>query len=181
VRTSCHAASTVTVPKRKVVLIVLEGLGIVELPDAASYGDKGAHMLQHIAAACRLSVPNLISLGLGNIAFSPDVETYASPRAYYGRMREASAGKDSTTGHPGIAGLITQTPFPVYPNGFSPDVLQRFLEATGAKRHLGNGAAWGTVIIQELGDEHVRTGRPACGGQADHLHVGGLGVPDRRS
>jgi phosphopentomutase len=145
----------------KVVLIVLDGIGIGALPDAGKYGDEGANTLRHSAEAVGvLRLPHLQKLGLGNIVDAPGVSPDQNADGCYGRMVEQSAGKDSTTGHWELGGLITTTAFPLYPNGFPKRVLDDFLRVTGCKGILGNKRASGTEIIQELGDEHVRTGFP---------------------
>jgi phosphopentomutase len=140
---------------------VLDGVGIGELPDAAEYGDRGTNTLGNIARAVGgLHVPNLARLGLGNISDIAGVPRETSPIGCFGKMAERSKGKDSTTGHWEIAGIITQKMFPLYPHGFPKDLLDTFLKATGCKGYLGNKPASGTEIIKELGDEHVHTGFP---------------------
>ncbi|HEY2955834.1 MAG TPA: phosphopentomutase [Candidatus Eisenbacteria bacterium] len=143
----------------RVFLIVLDGVGIGALPDAADYGDQGSHTLLHVAeAAGGLRVPRLESLGLGLLAALPGVRPLAQPRGVRGRMAERSKGKDSTTGHWELAGLVLDRPFPVYPQGFPADLLERWSERTG-RGWIGNVAASGTEIIQRLGSEHQRTGK----------------------
>ncbi len=143
----------------KVLLIILDGVGIGALPDAATYGDEGSNTLANLASATGgLTLPNLERLGLGNISPIAGITPEQAPLAGFGRMAEASPGKDSISGHWEIAGLILETPFPTYPDGFPPEVIDAFTEATG-KGVLGNKAASGTEIIKELGDEHVRTGK----------------------
>jgi phosphopentomutase len=145
----------------KVVLIVLDGIGIGALPDARMYGDDGANTLRHTAEAVGiLHLPNLQKLGLGNIVDAPGVHPIESAEGCFGKMAEQSAGKDSTAGHWELGGLITQKAFPLYPKGFPRELLGSFLAATGCRGYLGNKPASGTEIIQELGDEHVRTGYP---------------------
>jgi phosphopentomutase len=140
---------------------VLDGVGIGELPDAAEYGDRGTNTLGNIARAVGgLHVPNLARLGLGNISDIAGVPRETSPIGCFGKMAERSKGKDSTTGHWEIAGIITQKMFPLYPHGFPKNLLDTFLKATGCKGYLGNKPASGTEIIKELGDEHVHTGFP---------------------
>lgn len=146
---------------QKLIFIVLDGVGIGELPDAAEYGDRGTNTLGNIARAVGgLHVPNLARLGLGNISDIAGVPRETSPIGCFGKMAERSKGKDSTTGHWEIAGIITQKMFPLYPHGFPKDLLDTFLKATGCKGYLGNKPASGTEIIKELGDEHVHTGFP---------------------
>ena len=155
---------------RKVLLIVLDGVGIGAAPDAAAYGDAGSHTLGHIAEAVgALRLPQLASLGLGNIAPLAGLGPTARPRASFGKMAESSRGKDSTTGHWELAGLITDKEFPTYPSGFPPDLVERFITATGCRGVLGNKVASGTAIIQELGAQHVRTGLPILYTSADSV------------
>lgn len=149
---------------------MLDGVGIGELPDAAGYGDKGTNTLGNISRAVgALALPNLQKLGLGNIGDIQGVLKNGSADGCYGKMAEQSKGKDSTTGHWEIAGLITDRPFPVYPKGFPAEVLAAFRDVTGSKGILGNKTASGTEIIKELGDEHVRTGFPIVYTSADSV------------
>ncbi len=144
----------------RAIVIVLDSLGIGALPDAADYGDEGTHTLGHICETAKaFSLPRLAEMGLGNLGTFPGVPPTQKPSACFGRMAEASAGKDTSIGHWELMGLITRTPFPTYPNGFPPEVIQRFEKAIGRKS-LGNIPASGTEIIQRLGDEHRRTGSP---------------------
>ena len=145
----------------KLVLIVLDSVGVGELPDAAAYGDGGTNTISHIAQEVGgLRLPNLAALGLGNITDINGVSRNKNAIGCFGKMAEASEGKDSTTGHWEIAGIITQKAFPLYPDGFPKNLLVEFLRVTGYKGYLGNKPASGTEIIKELGDEHVRTGFP---------------------
>ncbi len=147
--------------QKKIIFVVLDGVGIGALPDAPAYGDAAANTLANVARAVGgLNLPNLERMGLGNIAPLEGVRPSAQAAGCYGRMAEQSAGKDSTTGHWEIAGLITERPFPLYPSGFPDDLLRAFLKATGVKGFLGNKPASGTHIIAELGDEHRRTEYP---------------------
>jgi len=140
------------------ILIVLDGIGVGALPDADAYGDADSDTLGHTAAAVGgLALPNLQRLGLGNIHAVAGVPPAAAPEAAFGRLREVSRGKDSTTGHWELMGVVTEIPYPTYPDGFPEEVLRPFREAVG-RGVIGNKAASGTAIIQELGDEHVRTG-----------------------
>ncbi len=155
---------------KKIVFIILDGLGVGELPDAGRYGDRGSNTLAHIAAALGgLHLPNLESLGLGNIVAVEGVPPAARPRAAFGMMAESSGGKDSTTGHWELAGLILDREFPLFPKGFPAPLMQSFLDVTGCGGYLGNTTASGTVIIQELGAEHVRTGFPIVYTSADSV------------
>lgn len=143
---------------RRVLVIVLDGCGIGELPDATHYGDQGAATIPNVARAVRgLRLPCLGRLGLGNIAPVTGVPPSARPLAAFGRMAERSAGKDSTTGHWELAGIILDHPFPVYPNGFPKSLVDQF-EAMAGVRTIGNVTASGTEIIERLGTEHLRTG-----------------------
>ncbi|MDR0896628.1 MAG: phosphopentomutase, partial [Oscillospiraceae bacterium] len=150
---------------QKIILIVLDGAGCGHAPDAAAYGDAGANTLQHVLAACRPALPNLTALGLPAVLGLPS-ETPQTGAA--GRLTEQSAGKDTTTGHWELAGLVTRTPFPVFPNGFPKALMQAFEAAIG-RGTLGNYASSGTVILEELGAEHLRTGRPIVYTSADSV------------
>ena len=141
--------------------MVLDGVGIGELPDAPSYGDRGANTVGNVARVLGgLKLPNLQRLGLGRLASIKGLDSQIPVEGCYGRMAEQSKGKDSTTGHWEIAGVITERAFPLYPQGFPPDLMKKFLSTTGANGFLGNKPASGTEIIKELGEEHVRTGFP---------------------
>jgi phosphopentomutase len=143
----------------RVFLIVLDGVGIGELPDAGEYGDTGSHTLLHVAeAAGRLELPHLESLGLARLVSMPGARNGADVRGAWGRLRERSPGKDSTTGHWELAGIVLDRPFPTYPDGFPEPLLEAIGERIG-RGWLGNVAASGTEIIQRLGEEHQRTGR----------------------
>ena len=155
--------------KRRAILLVLDGVGIGELPDAADYGDEGSNTLVNMAKAVGgLNLPNLQRMGLGNIERIEGVPPAEKPIACYGKMREVSAGKDTTTGHWEIAGIIREKPFPTYPNGFPPEIIEAFEKAIGRKV-LGNKPASGTAIIEELGEEHLRTGYPIVYTSADSV------------
>ena len=151
------------------VTVVLDGVGIGAQPDADRYGDAGSNTLAHVCAAARPTLPNLTALGLGCIAPLDGVPKAEAPRAHYGRMREVSAGKDSTTGHWELAGLRLDAPFPTYPNGFPPEVIEAFVEKTGCDGVLGNRPESGTVIIEQLGEEHEATGQPIVYTSADSV------------
>jgi phosphopentomutase len=140
------------------------------LPDAPAYGDAGSNTLAHTAAAVGgLRLPNLAKWGLGNICAVQGVDPVAVPVAHCGRMAEKSGGKDSTTGHWELAGVVVAKPFPTYPHGFSAMLMQTFMRETGCKGYLGNTTASGTAIIQELGEEHVRSGFPIVYTSADSV------------
>lgn len=154
---------------RRVVLIILDGVGIGEMEDADLYGDQGSRSLQNTAEAVGgLYLPHMQKLGLGNITPIAGVEPVIAPVGAFGKMREKSRGKDSTTGHWEIMGLVLEQPFPTYPHGFPADLIQAFEQAAGRKT-LGNVVASGTRIINELGDEHVRTGYPIIYTSADSV------------
>ncbi len=145
----------------KIVFIVLDSIGIGEAPDAAAYGDTGSNTLGNTAKAVGgLYLPNLQKLGLGNIGPIQGVSPETKPEGCFGKMQEVSRGKDSTTGHWEIAGIIIKEDFPYYPKGFPADVIEKFISATKTCGVLGNRPASGTQIIEELGDEHVRTRFP---------------------
>ena len=145
---------------QRVILIVLDGVGVGELPDAAEYGDVGSNTLAHVAEAVGgLALPNLEALGLGHIGHFAGIRTMGQPDGCFGRMGQLSKGKDSTAGHWEMAGILLEEPFPIYPRGFPKEMLDLFEQASGRKV-LGNRAASGTEIIQELGEEHLRTGAP---------------------
>lgn len=157
-----------TTENKRAVLIVLDSVGVGELPDAADFGDVGAHTLGHIAEVVDgFDMPNMRSLGLGNIDTLPQLAAAASPKANWGKMTEVSLGKDTTTGHWEFVGLIMEEPFRTFPDGFGPDILEPFQEAIGASSVLGNKAASGTVIIEELGREHITTKLPIVYTSAD--------------
>ncbi len=140
------------------ILIILDGVGVGALPDAGDYGDLGHDTLAHTATAVGgLHLPNLGRLGLGNLHTVEGVPPADSPRGAYGRLNEISKGKDSTTGHWELMGVVTEVPYPTYPQGFPAEVLDPFTAAV-ERGVLGNKAASGTHIIQELGDEHVQSG-----------------------
>lgn len=155
---------------KKLLIIVLDGVGIGALPDAQSYGDAGANTLGHIAEHSEnFSLPALGQLGLGNVVPLHGVSPMQPSLGCYGKMAEASKGKDSTTGHWELAGIVTEREFPTYPHGFPQELLELFLRETGCQGYLGNKAASGTEIIKELGDEHVRTGFPIVYTSADSV------------
>jgi phosphopentomutase len=154
---------------KRAILIVLDSVGIGELPDADRYGDVGSNTLGNIAKALPgFALPNLEKLGLGAI---PGGEAFSVPEALqgaHGRLTERSMGKDTTTGHWEMAGVTLSEPFPTYPDGFPPDIIQAFETAIGTKS-LANEVASGTEIINRLGAEHVRTGYPIVYTSADSV------------
>lgn len=154
---------------KRVVLIVMDSVGIGELPDAADYGDTGSNTLRNTAkSTSEFAMPNMKVLGLGMVPGAEVIGRVDKPLGCHGRMSEKSKGKDTTTGHWEIAGLVLERPFPTYPDGFPKEVMQQFEEAIGRKT-LSNKPASGTAIIQELGDEHVRTGFPIVYTSADSV------------
>ena len=157
---------------KRVAIIVLDSVGIGELPDAAKYGDEGSNTLVNIKKEYpEFSVPNMAELGLGNIE-GEDICLLGktdSPKGCYAKMSEASNGKDTTTGHWKISGIVTENPFPTFTEtGFPKEVMDKFEKAIGRKT-LGNISASGTAIINELGDEHVKTGYPIIYTSADSV------------
>lgn len=143
----------------RIITIVLDSVGIGEAPDAAAFGDVGSHTLGNIAQAVGgLKLPNMEKMGLGNIAILDGIKPQLQPSAAYGKMAEVSAGKDTTAGHWELAGIHLTQSFPTYPNGFPAEVMDEFAKQTG-RGWLGNYPASGTVIIDELGKEHLDTGK----------------------
>jgi phosphopentomutase len=153
---------------KRVIWIVLDSVGIGEMPDAGQYGDRGSDTLGHIALSRKLHLDNLCRLGLGNIRTLDRLPPDAAPKGAYGRCALASPGKDTTTGHWEMAGIHLVKPFPVYPHGFPADVMDEFERRIG-RATLGNKAASGTEIIEELGEEHMRTGSPIIYTSADSV------------
>ncbi len=156
--------------QNKIIFIILDGVGVGELPDAILYNDCGSNTLSNLADKVeKLYLPNLQKLGLGNIIpikFCPPAN---APLASYGKMAEMSKGKDSTIGHWELMGLVTHQEFPTFINGFPVDLLEKFLEVTKNKNFIGNKVSSGTVIIQELGETHQRTGYPIVYTSADSV------------
>ena len=152
----------------RVIVIVLDSVGVGELPDASGYGDEGSHTLGNIARRVTLQIPTLRGIGLSRLADLPGGEPVAAPAAAYGRMAERSPGKDSVTGHWELMGLTLDRPFPVFPDGFPEDTIREFERRIGRKT-LGNTVASGTVIIEQLGAEHMRTGSPIVYTSADSV------------
>ncbi len=151
------------------ILIVLDSLGVGGAADSRLYGDEGSNTLQNIARAVGgINLPHLEQLGMGNIVEVSGVPPVKEPRGCFGRMNERSPGKDTTTGHWEMTGIILPQPFPLYPDGFPPLIMEAFETAIGRKT-LGNKAASGTVIIEELGREHMATGFPIVYTSADSV------------
>lgn len=153
----------------RITLIVLDGAGIGAMPDAAEWGDAGSDTFGHICESRQLNLPNLQGLGLGNIRPLEGVPAIENPRGSYGKCALKSNGKDTTTGHWEMAGIILERAFPTYPNGFPQPVIDRFISETRVPGILGNFAASGTEIIKVLGDEHVKTGKPIVYTSADSV------------
>jgi phosphopentomutase len=143
----------------RIIWIVLDSVGIGPLPDAADYGDTGRTTLGHIAEYRALQIPTLVELGLANIAPLKHLPPAAAPKASYGKGSTHSPGKDTTTGHWEMAGVWLDQAFPVYHHGFPPEIMEPFEHQIGRKT-LGNKPASGTEILKELGEEHLRTGKP---------------------
>ncbi len=152
----------------RVIWMVLDSVGIGEMPDAVQYGDAGSDTLGNIARIRGIRLPNLARLGLGNIMPLTGIAPAAAPAGAYGKCTLASPGKDTTTGHWEMAGIHLAKPFPLYPDGFPLDIMSEFERRTG-RRSLGNKAASGTEIIKELGAEHMRTGSPIVYTSADSV------------
>jgi len=154
---------------KKVILIVLDSVGIGELPDADQYGDVGSNTLGNISNFVGgLKLPNMEKLGLGNIDEIKGVDKTLNPIGNFGRCLELSKGKDTITGHWEIAGVVLHEPMKTYPNGFPKEIMEEFEEKIGTKT-IGNTVASGTAILEELGDEHVKTGYPIIYTSADSV------------
>ena len=165
----------------RVIVIVLDSVGIGELPDAALYEDEGSNTVGNIAAKVRLNVPTLAAMGLSRLVDLKHVPPVASPTAAYGRMAERSKGKDSVTGHWELMGIVLDRAFPTFPNGFPAEVIDEFEKRIGRKS-IGNVVASGTAVIDELGPEHMETGFPIVYTSADSVfqiaaHEGIVPVP----
>ena len=155
---------------KRVFLLVLDSLGVGELPDAGRFGDEGSHTLDHIVESNgSLNVPRLIELGLGHVPGVRSLPRPGRPAGAFGRLAERSPGKDTSTGHWEMMGCPLEQAFPVYPDGFPDSIIQPFLERSGLDGILCNGPASGTEIIARLGEEHVRSGRPIVYTSADSV------------
>ena len=153
----------------RVILIVIDGVGVGELPDADDFGDVGCNSVGRTARAVGgLSLPHMGAMGLGNLSEIPGVPPRRDTTGAYGKMAERSLGKCSTVGHWELAGLLSSEPLPMFPGGFPAELIERYERLIG-RRVLGNCTASGTSIIEELGDEHVRTGRPIVYTSADSV------------
>jgi len=156
--------------RRRFAVLVADSVGVGEMPDAADYGDGGSDTLAHVArAAGGLRLPNLGRMGIGNLTAVAGVPPDPEPTASWGRMAERSPAKDTTTGHWEMMGVPLEVPFRRFPGGFPAEILDPWLAATGAPGVLGNRAASGTAILDELGAEHVRTGKPIVYTSADSV------------
>ena len=153
----------------RITLVVLDSLGLGEMPDAAQWGDAGSDTLGHILESCDVRLPNLQSYGIGNIRPLRGIAPAPEARAAYGRCALRSNGKDTTTGHWEMAGIILERAFPTYPEGFPSEIINQFVRETGVPGILGNVPASGTEIIKELGEEHLRTGKPIVYTSADSV------------
>ena len=154
---------------KRAIIIVMDSCGVGAAPDASDYGDEGSDTLGHVAEAVGgLTLPTLAAAGLGNLHPVLGVEPVAAPTMAFGKLTERSAGKDSTTGHWELAGVVTTEAHATYPDGFPPEVVERLVAATGTE-FLGNYAASGTEIIQELGPEHLETAKPILYTSADSV------------
>ena len=154
---------------RRICLLVLDSAGIGEMPDAAAWGDAGADTLGHILASRTVDLPNLQRLGLGNITDLSGLPPVADPSGCFGKCTLKSDGKDTTTGHWEMAGIILKQGFPKFPDGFPPRIIDEFVRQANVPGVLGNVPASGTEIIKELGEEHVRTGKPIVYTSADSV------------
>src|SRR5262252_3514394 len=153
----------------RMVLIVLDGAGIGAMPDAPAWGDAGSDTFGHICESRQLRLPNLQRLGLGNIRPLAGVPAVANPRGGYGKCALKSNGKDTTTGHWEMAGIILERAFPTYPHGFPETLIDEFVALTGVPGVLGNIPASGTEIIKQLGEQHVSSGKPIVYTSADSV------------
>lgn len=153
----------------RLIWIILDSVGMGELPDASEYGDYGCNTIGNVSKALGgLKLPNMEKIGLGNIDGMVNIRSVESPIGAYGRFAEASKGKDTTTGHWEMAGIVLNQAFPTYPNGFPKEIVDAFEEAVGRKI-LGNKPASGTAILDELGEEHMKTGCPIVYTSADSV------------
>jgi phosphopentomutase len=155
-------------PPERVILIVLDSVGVGELPDARTYSDEGSDTLGNIARQVPLAIPTLRALGIEQVSSIPRLPTTGRPIGAFGRMAEQSPGKDSVTGHWELMGLVMDRPFPVFPHGFPRELMDAFEAAIG-RGTLANKAASGTAIIDELGPAHLDTGKPIVYTSADSV------------
>ncbi|MBX3288798.1 MAG: phosphopentomutase [Acidobacteria bacterium] len=153
----------------RICLVILDSVGIGEMPDAAAWGDEGSDTIGNTLKAKSVALPNMQRLGLGNIKALNGVPAIESPQGSFGRCALFSNGKDTATGHWEIAGIVLKKAFPTFPNGFPDEVISRFIKEANVPGVLGNIPASGTEIIKELGEEHVRTGKPIVYTSADSV------------
>lgn len=154
----------------RVIWIILDSVGIGELPDAAQFGDVGTNTLENIATKeGHIDIPNMTRIGIGNIDGVKKLDRTEKPLGAYGKSMEISCGKDTTTGHWEMAGIWSKNPFPTYPNGFPKEIIDRFVKETGVPGILGNKTASGTAILDELGEEHKSTKKPIVYTSADSV------------
>ena len=176
------AADRAGAPFRRVFLLVLDSLGCGAMPDAARFGDAGAHTLDHlVAAAGGLDAPRLLAWGLGNVPGVRSLPAAERPLAAFGRMAERSPGKDTSTGHWEMMGVVLEREFPSYPQGFPDELIEAFVRRAGLPGVLCNAAASGTEVIERLGAEHLRSGKPIVYTSADSVfqvaaHEQGFGL-----
>jgi len=154
---------------KRVCLVVLDSAGIGEMPDAAAWGDAGSNTLGHILESRTVNIPNLQRLGLGNITSLKGLAAVDSPTGAYGKCTLKSDGKDTTTGHWEMAGIILKQGFPKFPDGFPPRIIDKFVEQAKVPGVLANIPASGTEIIKQFGEEHIRTGKPIVYTSADSV------------
>ena len=154
---------------KRIFIIVLDSFGIGEMPDAAYFGDTGSNTLRSISKIKCFSIPYLLKLGIGNIDGVDFLEASPSPIGAYARLSERSKGKDTTTGHWEIAGIVSDTPMPTYPGGFPSEVLDEFCKAIGKEKVLCNLPYSGTKVINDYGEEHLKTGYPIVYTSADSV------------
>ncbi len=152
-----------------VYLIIIDGLGVGSQEDAYSYGDDGSNTLGHVSAKTRCRLPNFQKLGIGNIIPLDSIPPSAEPLAAFGKMREVSAGKDSTTGHWEMSGVILEKPFPTYSHGFPKSVIEKFCNGIHVEGILANQRYSGTAVIDAFGEEHMKTGKPIVYTSADSV------------
>ena len=156
--------------RKRIVWIILDSVGMGELPDAKDFDDEGTHTIGHVAEKNGgLNIPNMVKLGLGNIDGMINIDKVKNADGCYGKAREISKGKDTTVGHWEMTGIYSKEKFPTYPNGFPQEIIDEFCEKTGVKGVLGNEVASGTEIIKRLGDEHIKTKKPIIYTSADSV------------
>lgn len=150
-------------------LIIIDGLGVGEQEDAHLYGDEGTNTLGNVSLATRVKLPNLANMGIGNITKLETIQAEYNPTSAFGKMREVSGGKDSTTGHWEIAGIHLEKPFPTYPKGFPDVLIKKFCKGIGVNNVYCNLPASGTDVIRNFGEDHLKTGNPIVYTSADSV------------